>query len=77
MVGMAHSLNMRVVVEGIETPHQLAEVEALGCDLGQGYIFSRPVDPKIAGELLLDDQGTAVWEKTLRQVLASPTSLHP
>ena len=33
---------MRVVAEGIETPAQAALLDAFGCTLGQGYLFSRP-----------------------------------
>jgi len=36
MVSIAHSLGMKVVVEGIETPAQLAAVKRLGCEVGQG-----------------------------------------
>ncbi len=34
----------RQVAEGIERPERLAELQALGCGLGQGYLSSRPVD---------------------------------
>ena len=44
-VGLAHDLGMRVIVEGIETPEQLRRLQALGCAYGQGYLFSRPLDP--------------------------------
>ncbi len=43
VVGMGKSLGMTIVVEGIETEEQLAILKAEGCDLGQGYLFSRPV----------------------------------
>jgi diguanylate cyclase (GGDEF)-like protein len=45
IVGLAHGLGIEVVAEGIETPEQLAVVRALGCDRGQGYLFSAPVPP--------------------------------
>jgi diguanylate cyclase (GGDEF)-like protein len=76
MVSMAHSLDMRVVVEGIETHNQLASIEALGCDLGQGYVFSRPVSARAAGELLRNERGFGVWGHILRQALASAMPLH-
>ena len=43
MVSLGRDLDMIVVAEGIETPEQLAYLRELGCDLGQGYLFSRPV----------------------------------
>ena len=39
---MARGMNARVVAEGIETVSQLAFVQQLGCDYGQGYLFARP-----------------------------------
>ena len=42
-IALAHGLNLRVVAEGIETEGQLEQLAALNCDLGQGYLFSKPV----------------------------------
>jgi diguanylate cyclase (GGDEF)-like protein/PAS domain S-box-containing protein len=43
MVAIGTSLSMEVVAEGIEDPGQLQDLRTLHCDLGQGYLFSRPV----------------------------------
>ena len=43
IVAMSQALSMRVVGEGVETRLQLTELTRLGCDLAQGYYFSRPV----------------------------------
>ena len=43
IVQLSRSLNLSTVAEGIETESQLAEVDALGVELSQGYYFSRPV----------------------------------
>ncbi|MEE7446769.1 GGDEF-domain containing protein [Methylobacterium radiotolerans] len=43
IVGMGRSIGMAIVVEGVETETQLAILRAEGCDLIQGYIFSRPI----------------------------------
>jgi diguanylate cyclase (GGDEF)-like protein/PAS domain S-box-containing protein len=43
IIGLAASLKMRIVAEGIETPQQHRILEELGCVFGQGYLFSRPV----------------------------------
>lgn len=39
----AHQMGLRVTVEGIETTSQAAAVRRLGCDLGQGYLWSPPL----------------------------------
>jgi diguanylate cyclase (GGDEF)-like protein len=51
IIALAHGLGMDVTAEGVETPEQLAQLKALGCEFGQGYLFSRPVDQN-AAELL-------------------------
>ena len=52
IVGVARGLGLRVLAEGVETPEQLERVKALGCDLAQGYYFSKPLPAEAAGELL-------------------------
>jgi diguanylate cyclase (GGDEF)-like protein len=49
IISITHSLGMEAVAEGVETIEQLAELQALGCDVAQGYLFSPPVD---RGELV-------------------------
>ena len=43
---MAKSLGLTVVAEGIETEEQLSYLKELGCQLGQGYLFSKPLPSK-------------------------------
>jgi EAL domain-containing protein (putative c-di-GMP-specific phosphodiesterase class I) len=43
VLNLAHSLGMMTVAEGIETPAQRNYLRRKGCDLGQGYLFSRAV----------------------------------
>jgi diguanylate cyclase (GGDEF)-like protein len=45
LVPLGRSLDLTVVAEGIETPEQAALLRGLGCPIGQGYLFSRPVEP--------------------------------
>ncbi|MCP5160785.1 MAG: EAL domain-containing protein [Hahellaceae bacterium] len=43
IVQLAHSLDLKVIAEGIETVEQLRYLQALGCDYGQGFYLSKPV----------------------------------
>ncbi|HEV3002718.1 MAG TPA: EAL domain-containing protein, partial [Solirubrobacteraceae bacterium] len=43
-IDLARNLGLRVVAEGVEHAHVRDELAALGCDLGQGYVFSRPLE---------------------------------
>jgi diguanylate cyclase (GGDEF)-like protein/PAS domain S-box-containing protein len=43
IISLAHKLDMTVVAEGIETPEQYAILIDMGCEFGQGYLFSRPI----------------------------------
>jgi diguanylate cyclase (GGDEF)-like protein/PAS domain S-box-containing protein len=58
MISMAHGLRMNVVAEGVEMPDQEAFLAAQGCDVVQGYLYSRPV-PAVQLELLLGDMAAA------------------
>jgi len=49
---LAHKLKLKAIAEGIETTQQLQQLHDLGCDLGQGYLFSQPVEAKAAEQLL-------------------------
>ncbi|MBW3534942.1 MAG: EAL domain-containing protein [Gemmatimonadetes bacterium] len=44
IIRLAHNLSMDVVAEGVETEEQLALLREMGCDMVQGYLFSRPVE---------------------------------
>lgn len=52
VVGLAHAMNMDVVAEGIEKVYQLERIRGMGCEMGQGYLFSRPMPKSDAEEWL-------------------------
>ncbi|MEA2525692.1 MAG: hypothetical protein QOF73_2919 [Thermomicrobiales bacterium] len=49
---LAHTLNMQVTAEGVETVEQVVQVRDLGVDLGQGYFFARPLTADLATALV-------------------------
>jgi len=42
-ISLAHALDLRVVAEGVESVEQQRALQELGCELGQGYLYSRPL----------------------------------
>jgi diguanylate cyclase (GGDEF)-like protein/PAS domain S-box-containing protein len=55
VIAMAHSLDVRVVAEGVETIEQLDFLRERGCDEIQGYYFARPLPPNEISDLILGD----------------------
>jgi diguanylate cyclase (GGDEF)-like protein/PAS domain S-box-containing protein len=54
-IAMGRALDMEVVAEGIETSEQVADLRELGCPLGQGFLFARPLPPEELDGLLETD----------------------
>ncbi|MBN9127759.1 MAG: EAL domain-containing protein, partial [Nitrosospira sp.] len=52
IIDMAHSLNVKVIAEGVETAEQCAFLHARGCDEIQGYYFSEPLSAKEISAIL-------------------------
>ncbi len=48
IVGLARNFKMTVVAEGIERDEELMALAGIGCDMGQGYLFGRPMDIETA-----------------------------
>lgn len=60
VVMLGHGLGLRICAEGIETEAQARRLQALGCDLGQGYYFAPPTTALALGELLTAQPRLAV-----------------
>ena len=45
-IAMAHALNLSVLAEGVENRQHFEKLKELGCDIIQGYLFSRPLSPE-------------------------------
>ncbi len=60
IITLAHTLNMRVVGEGVETAGQLAQLQALECDRGQGNFFAEPMTAAAAEVYIQGPRGLAL-----------------
>lgn len=56
MAVMAHTLNYKILAEGIENKEQLDFLTSVGCDQGQGYYFSRPMTAENCTKFLKDNK---------------------
>lgn len=60
IITLAHSLRLQAVAEGVEKPEQLDFLQRHGCDIIQGYLFSRPVPAREANRLLAEGKHLAL-----------------
>ncbi len=54
IIAMAHSMEMKVIAEGIEKKEQFELLKTMGCDYGQGFLFSPAVPPEMFAQMLKD-----------------------
>ena len=52
MIGIANSMGMSAIAEGVETQEQLAQLRTLNCNFAQGYLFSKPIEEQLVTKLL-------------------------
>jgi len=74
IVSLAHSLRLKVVAEGVETPAQLDFLKNVGCDEYQGFHFSRPV-PATEFERLIRDKSTQAGPMNSEDMLRTHSKL--
>ncbi|MCO6055700.1 bifunctional diguanylate cyclase/phosphodiesterase [Pseudomonas sp. MOB-449] len=72
IIGMAHTLHLQVVAEGVETREQLDFLRAHGCDYIQGYLLSRPQPLPAIEDLLRHHRGLSSNVHPLRPMDSNP-----
>jgi EAL domain-containing protein (putative c-di-GMP-specific phosphodiesterase class I) len=80
IVRLSHSLGKSVVAEGVEDQEQLAAISELGCDVAQGFLFSKPVHFNDVAPFLLrysvQSIASASAGRTVRKVKRARASSH-
>jgi EAL domain-containing protein (putative c-di-GMP-specific phosphodiesterase class I) len=71
-VELAKRFNLKTVAEGIESTHESHKLQALGCDIGQGYLYAKPMSKgQLIGSLRKRMMGTAPQKKPARGLIPS------
>jgi diguanylate cyclase (GGDEF)-like protein len=74
IVALAQSLALTITAEGVETDAQREQLRTLGCDRGQGYYFSRPLDASRAGAFIVARKNQT-QERALERNTDSPAAV--
>jgi len=64
VITLAHALGMHVVAEGVESPRQRDRLRELGCDLVQGYLYSKPVSASEFDRLVSEAEADAAESRS-------------
>jgi diguanylate cyclase (GGDEF)-like protein/PAS domain S-box-containing protein len=75
IIGLAKDLGLQAFAEGVETRSQLAELRAMGCDYGQGFLFSTPMDKEKTALLLEQISEGEDSTNTWKEIVASSSSM--
>jgi EAL domain-containing protein (putative c-di-GMP-specific phosphodiesterase class I) len=67
VVRLAWNLGLDVVAEGVETHRHHAQLKALRCELGQGYLFSRPLPPDAIEAMMAEKVAQSLSSASVRQ----------
>ena len=71
IIRLAHSLDLTVTAEGVETEDQFGLLRGLGCDVAQGYWIARPLEPELLGQWRDD------WGKRWAALTAATKAIKP
>jgi EAL domain-containing protein (putative c-di-GMP-specific phosphodiesterase class I) len=63
IISLGNSLNLNVVAEGIEQPEQMSNLIDLGCELGQGFLFARPMTDEALLDYLVEGGSPSAGEQ--------------
>ena len=64
IIGLGTSLNLNVVAEGIEQPEQITTLRGFGCELGQGFLFAKPMNYQALSAYLVSEDAPGVGEQS-------------
>jgi EAL domain-containing protein (putative c-di-GMP-specific phosphodiesterase class I) len=65
VIDMGHAMGLRVIAEGVSAEHLAAQVSAMGCDVGQGFYWCRPLPA---------EEFRAWWREAERGAVAWPSA---
>ena len=71
IVMLAHGLGLKIVAEGIETQAQADMLKNLGCELAQGYLYSKPVPSHAIDQLLRENRAAGIPVKAAKAASSS------
>ncbi len=72
IVMLAHGLRLKVVAEGVETVAQADMLKELGCEMGQGYLYSKPVPAERIDQLLRENRAGEAAASRARAASSTP-----
>lgn len=73
---LGENLNLQVVAEGIETAQQLRKLRELGCVLGQGYLFARPLEASLAEDFLQTETASVFSTSSANIIISDQNTIH-
>ena len=71
-IDLAHQLGVKVVAEGVESEAVRSELNALGCDIGQGFLFGKPMPATVFTDWLRERDGLALRRSPVPHPPAGP-----
>ncbi len=75
IISMGETLRLETIAEGIEKPEHVAMLRSLGCEMGQGYLFARPLPAKEMTEFLRDADASKIILPDIRRDVPPPPAL--